>query len=188
MAPASHPSEERGGTAADAPGVVAVRRWLADHGVEHSVVEHERTYSAQAEAAAAGVQPSHAAKTVVLHDADGHRLAVIPASRRLDLDRVREVAGASAHMRLATEHEMAEAFPAFEVGALPPFGPMLPAPEIVDPHLLYHERILCAAGDHRHGVLLDPRDLVRVAEPRVADICQPELPQHDTDFADLPRL
>lgn len=188
MASASPPPEERGGAAAEAHGIAAVRGWLADHGVVHSVVEHESTYSAQAEAAAAGVQPSHAAKTVVLHDSDGHRLAVIPASRRLDLDRVREVAGGTARMRLATEHEMATAFPAFDVGALPPFGPMLPAPEIVDPHLLYHDRILCAGGDHRHSVLLDPRDLVRVAEPRVADICQSELPQHDTDFADLPRL
>jgi prolyl-tRNA editing enzyme YbaK/EbsC (Cys-tRNA(Pro) deacylase) len=45
--------------------------------------------------------------------------------------------------------------------------------------------VLCAGGDHRHGIRLDPRDLLRLAEPRVADICE-----HDGDhrFADLPRL
>jgi Ala-tRNA(Pro) deacylase len=133
------------------------------------------------------VPPSHAAKTVVLHDRDGYRLAVIPASRRLDVSRARAAVNGSAQMRLATEDEMATAFPGFEVGALPPFGPLLPAPEIVDVRLVYHDEVLCGGGDHRHSVLLDPRDLLRVAEPRVADVCEHE-PQHDTDFGELPRL
>jgi Ala-tRNA(Pro) deacylase len=174
--------------AAEATGFEAVGRWLADRGVEHLIVEHDRTLSAEAEADAAGVPPSHAAKTVVLHDRAAYELAVVPASRRLDLDRVRQAIGGSAHLRLATEEEMADAFPDFEVGALPPFGPMLPAPEVVDVHLLYHDQILCGGGDHRHSVLLDPRDLVRVAAPRVADICEHRAPGHDTDFGELPTL
>lgn len=169
-------------------GFEAVGRWLTDRGVKHLVVEHDPTYSSRAEADAAGVAPSHAAKTIVLHDGDGYKLAVVPASRQLDVGRVRSAIGASARLRLATEEEMASEFPDFEVGALPPFGPLLPAPEIVDVHLLYHDEVLCGGGDHRHSVLLDPRDLVRVAEPRVADICRHPSPRHDTDFGDLPRL
>ena len=72
--------------------------------------------------------------------------------------------------------------------ALPPFGPLLPAPEVVDVRLLYHDRVVCAGGDHRHSLSLDPRELVRVAEPRVADVCEREEPRHDEDFGELSGL
>ena len=86
-------------------------------------------------------------------------MAVIPASHRLDLHRVRELLGATSHLRLATEAELAHDFPMFDVGAMPPLGAMMPMPEVIDVHLLYHERIVCAGGDHRHALRIDPRDL-----------------------------
>ena len=171
-----------------AHGVELVTHWLEDQGVEYELVTHGETFTATDEARAAGMPAGHVAKTLALIDQGTYRLVVIPASRRLDLWRVRDLSGASLHLRLATEHELGRDFPDFEVGALPPFGPLLPAPEIVDIRLLYHERILCGAGDHRHAVALDPRELLRVAEPQVADICVHVPGPHDTSFAELPRL
>jgi prolyl-tRNA editing enzyme YbaK/EbsC (Cys-tRNA(Pro) deacylase) len=48
---------------------------------------------------------------------------------------------------------------------------MLPRAEVVDRRLLEHERILCAGGDHRHSLVVDPRDVVRIADAKVADVC-----------------
>jgi Ala-tRNA(Pro) deacylase len=133
-------------------------------------VEHERTQTAAAEARAAGMPPADVAKTVVLRDQEGVRLAVIPASHRLDMHKVkRELA--SKGLRLVTEQEMAAEFAEFEVGAVPPFGPLFHALELVDERLLDHDRILCGGGDHEHGVLVDPHDLVTAGQARVADIC-----------------
>jgi Ala-tRNA(Pro) deacylase len=162
-----------------------VAQFLTAAGIEHELVEHAATFTAVDEAGAAGVEPSSASKTLVLHDRDGYRLALIPAGRRLDVARVRAALRASRHLRLATEQEIETAFPGFEVGAMPPLGDEVPLPEVVDVRLLYREKILCAAGDHRHGVVLDPRSLLRAAEPRVADICQ-HLPDEHR-FADVPR-
>jgi Ala-tRNA(Pro) deacylase len=153
-------------------GVDLVTGYLDGQGVAHEVVEHEQTFTAAAEAKASGVAPDHAAKTMVLRDADSYRLAVIPASHRLDLGKVREALGATRHLRLATEAEMESDFESFEVGALPPIGPMLPAPEILDTRLSEHDRILCAGGDHRHSVLVAPQDLARVTDARIADVCE----------------
>jgi Ala-tRNA(Pro) deacylase len=136
------------------------------------VVDHEQTLSAAQEAQASGVPPDHAAKTMVLRDGQDYRLAVIPASHRLDLRKARKVLDASAQLRLASEAEMEADFQSFEAGAVPPLGPMLPAPEALDMRLMDHERILCSGGDHRHSVLVDPRDLARVGEARVADVCE----------------
>jgi Ala-tRNA(Pro) deacylase len=153
-------------------GVELVTSYLDERGVGHEVVEHEQTFTAAAEASASGVAPDHAAKTMVLRDGDAYRLAVIPASHRLDLGKAREALGATRHLRLATEPEMESDFEAFEVGAIPPIGPMLPAPEMLDSRLMEHDRILCAGGDHRHSLLVDPQDLARIADARIADVCQ----------------
>jgi Ala-tRNA(Pro) deacylase len=169
---------------AEAHGIAAVTAYLDGEGVRYEVVEHRPTFSAAAEARAAGTEPREAAKTLVLHDRAGYRLAVIPAMRRLDLHRCRELLGATSHLRLATEAELERDFPMFDVGAMPPLGPMVPVPEIIDVHLLYHDRILCAGGDHRHSLRLDPRDLLRLTEPRVASLCEP--PEGRSRFKDLP--
>jgi Ala-tRNA(Pro) deacylase len=153
-------------------GVELVTSFLEDRGVAHEVVEHQETFTAAAEAKASGVPPGHAAKTMVLRDGDAYRLAVIPASHRLDLGKARDALDASGHLRLATEAEMESDFEAFDVGALPPIGPMLPGPEILDTRLVEHDRILCAGGDHRHSLLVDPRDLARLTDARIADVCE----------------
>ncbi len=173
-------------TTAEAHGIEAVTAFLEAEGVRHEVVEHRPTFSAAAEARAAGAEPREAAKTLALRDHDAYRMAVIPATHRLDLHRMRELLGASSHLRLATEAELEQDFPMFDVGAMPPLGPMIPMPEVIDVHLLYHERILCAGGDHRHALKMDPRDLLRVCEPRVASIC--ESSEGRSRFRDLPRI
>ena len=153
-------------------GFQAVTGYLEKKGVPFEVIRHERTETAAAEARAAGMPPDDVAKTVVLRDDTGFRLAVIPASRRLDLSKVRDLLGESHGLRFVTETEMASDLGDFEVGAVPPFAPMVEAVELMDERLLDHDRILCSGGDHEHGVLLDPLDLVRAGQARVADLCE----------------
>jgi Ala-tRNA(Pro) deacylase len=146
---------------------------LDEQGIAYEVVEHEQAFDAASEAAASGVRPDNAAKSVLLHDEEGYRLAVTLASDRLDLRKLGNLLETSkAQLRLATEDEMRADFPDFELGAIPPFGEMLPAPEIVDRQVLDHDRVLCNGGDHTHSVLLDPKEIVRAAGARVADICE----------------
>ena len=152
-------------------GITAVTAFLESEGIGYEVLEHRPTFSAAAEARASGAEPREAAKTLALHDRGGYRMAVIPATHRLDMHRTRELLDATSHLRLATEEELERDFPMFDVGAMPPLGAMMPMPEIVDVNLIYHDRILCAGGDHKHSILLDPRDLLRLCEPRVANLC-----------------
>jgi Ala-tRNA(Pro) deacylase len=166
---------EAAGSTSGAPsttGVAAIREYLDGQGVDYELVEHEPTMTAAAEAAATQWPKHQVAKTVVLQDHSGYVLAIVPASERVDLQKVRQLLGATKSLRFATEAEMARDFPMLEVGATPPAGPMLPRAEVMDRRLLDEDRILCAAGDHRHSVLLDVRDVVRLADSRVGDICE----------------
>lgn len=150
----------------------ALAEFLADEHVAFKLIEHAPTLSAPEEARITHHPQDEVAKTVVLHDGIAYLIAAIPASRRLDLHKLRALLEATGRLRLASEEEIARAFPSLEVGAAPPFGPMLPAAEVIDESLLAPAKILCGAGDHRHSVLLDPRDVVRVTAARVADICE----------------
>ena len=155
-------------------GIEVVSRLLEQAGVVHEIVPHVPTFRARDAAAAGRADAHYTAKTLVLHDRGGLRVAVIPADCRLDLDKTRRLLGATKHLRLATEDEIRKAFPQFECGALPPIG--LPLPEVIDVQLIFLRGILCAGGDHRHSVRLDPRELVRLAEPRVGDVSAVEDP------------
>jgi Ala-tRNA(Pro) deacylase len=152
--------------------VDAVVEYLEGMGVDYELIEHEVTMSAAEEARATHWTPEQVAKTVVLHDGGVYAIAAIPGSDRLDLHKLRAMLGASRHLRLASEEEIARDFPALEVGAIPPFGPMVPAVEVIDSTLARQSRIVCPAGDHRHSVLVDPRTVIELMDAKTGDICE----------------
>lgn len=154
------------------PAHRAVTGFLDDADVAYELVEHEPVVSASAESRVTDVPPDQVVKTLVLHDGTGYVLAGIPASERLDLHKLRTALGRTRQLALAGEEDIARDFPGVEVGAMPPFGPMAPGVEVFDQALTEPPRVLCAAGDHRHSVLVDPRDVVRVTGATVADVCQ----------------
>ena len=149
----------------------ATVRHLAEKGIGYEIVEHAEAFTAAAEARAAGQEPANAVKSVLLRDQEGYELVVIQATDRIDMGKVRNSLGEGrSALRLATEEEMNTDFPQFELGALPPLGEMLPAPEIIDRRVLDHDRVLCNAGDHSHSVLLDPQEIVRASNAEIADV------------------
>jgi Ala-tRNA(Pro) deacylase len=149
-----------------------VEAYLRDQGVTFELIEHPYSETAAAEAQVARLPAEQTAKTVLLHISEGYRLAVIPASDRLDLHKVAAALDIGHHrLRLATEEEMASDFPAYEVGAMPPIGPDTPT-ELIDMRLLAFGRVLCAAGDHEHSLLVDPAEIVRVTGARTVDLRQ----------------
>ena len=100
------------------------------------------------EAAAVGAPREEAAKTVILVAEGGFVRAVLPASERLDMHKMREVIGTGKEPRLATEDGLAEAYPMFELGAVPPFGGPTGDRTIVDHRLAVHESVVVEAGSH----------------------------------------
>jgi Cys-tRNA(Pro)/Cys-tRNA(Cys) deacylase len=158
---------------ADVPErVQAVIAWLDERDVAHKLIRHDAAASAGEEADVLGRAREMVAKTVVLDLEGGHGFAVVPACERVSLPKLRGLLGADRHLVLAGEDELVRDLPDFELGAIPPLGPLVRAPEIVDQRLLDYGHITCAAGDRCHSIVLDPEDVVRVTGARVADICE----------------
>jgi prolyl-tRNA editing enzyme YbaK/EbsC (Cys-tRNA(Pro) deacylase) len=154
-----------------AHGFAAVRRCLDARGVEYGVGRHEPIDTSFAEARANGAPPRRMVKTVALKTAGGYVSVALPASERVDMVRVRRLLD-DAGVRLATERELARAFPALEAGALPPFGDIAPALELVDRRVLACNWVVANGGDRRHSLRLSPLEIVRLARARVLDIAE----------------
>jgi Ala-tRNA(Pro) deacylase len=129
----------------------------------YEMVPHRRTESARDEAIVLGIPPDEVAKTLILKTDDGFVRAVIPASRRLDLRKARHALGGGSHTRLATEVELAAAYPMFELGAVPPFGGPSGDRVLIDRWLATRERLVVEAGSHTTSIRMKTDDLLTIA-------------------------
>jgi Ala-tRNA(Pro) deacylase len=146
---------------------------LDEAGVKYELLPHAHTESATAEAEALGLEPADVAKTLVVKTPDGYMRAVIPASQRLDLHKLRELSGGGRHrVHLATEDDLRRDFREFELGAVPPVGGARRDAVVVDERVAGRETIVLEAGTHDESVRVSPAELVRTAGASVADICE----------------
>jgi Ala-tRNA(Pro) deacylase len=164
------------------------RRWGKDHSEEvtamsvpmdltnelqrsrlpYELVEHRRTESASAEARAVGVPPEQVAKVVVLVAGDGFVRAIVPASRHVDLRKVRRLL--ETPVRLATEAELAVTYPMYELGAVPPFGVPTGDRVLVEEVLARRDSVVFDAGTHSESLWLKTADLLTLSGGEVVDI------------------
>ena len=143
---------------------------LDDARVTYTLISHRRTHSAAAEARALDVDPSTVVKTIVLTTADGFVRAVIPASRRLDLEKTEEVL-LGQNVRLATEDVLTGAYPDFELGAVPPLFPGSDR-VLVDWRVCGNDHVLLDAGTHDQSIRIRTADLLELADACLVDICE----------------
>jgi Ala-tRNA(Pro) deacylase len=146
---------------------------LDEAGIRYELLPHAHTETAAAEADALGLDPADVAKTLVVKTPDGYVRAVIPASQRLDLHKLRELSGGGRHkVHLASEDDLARDFSEFELGAVPPLGGAQRNPVIVDERVAGRESVVLEAGSHDESMRIASADLIRAAGARVADICE----------------
>lgn len=149
-------------------------RVLDKAGVKYELFPHSHTESALAEAQSLGVSPDDVAKTLVVKLPEGYMRAVVPASARLDLRKVRELHGGGRHkIHLATEDDLRQDYPEFDLGAVPPIGGRRD-PVVVDPRIAERTEVLLEAGSHEESLRIAAADLLDVTGAAVTDISEDE--------------
>jgi len=120
--------------------------YLEAAGIDYEVLPHPRShYSAQT--ARRSRVPLHClAKPVLLEDEFGYVMAVVPAARRVDIERL----GQQLHrvLELATEAEVDDLFKDCEQGAMPALGTPYQIPTVYDDSLAGLSDVYFEAGDH----------------------------------------
>lgn len=143
---------------------------LDEAGIAYELLEHARTDTAAAEAAALGLAPHDVAKTIVVTAPDGFVRVVVPASERVDMHKLRGLLEAGKDAHLLTEGDLAREYPEFEHGAVPPLGGRADT-VIVDQRVAERSAVVLEAGAHDQSVRIATADLVAVTKARIADVC-----------------
>ena len=130
-----------------------VTHYLQSNRVRYSVVPHPHTHTSRETAESLVVSAEQLAKAVVLSDAHGYLMAVIPSNRHVSMPRLSELLGR--RLELAPEGRIAPVFKDCEVGAIPPIGPAYGMETIVDDSLVGEPVIYFEAGDHEEVIRVD---------------------------------
>lgn len=146
-----------------------IAEFLKEKAVTFEQHEHVPAYTAQEVAAEEHVSGNLLAKAVVVNTDKGYAMCVLPASFKLDMDKVARALKAG-KVRLADETELAKLFPDAEIGAEAPFGNLYSMNTLVDEHLAHDDEIVFQAGTHRHSIRMKYGDYAKLVNPKVIDL------------------
>ena len=142
-----------------------IRNYLRQCGTAYDEIPHSRTFAMTMAAQAAHVSGNNVAKAVMMRAGDDYLLAVLPASKHVDVSRLCQLLGRD--VRLINEAEAAMNFPDCEFGAMPAVGAAYGLETIVDDGMLADdmaddEDIFFEGGDHRTLIAIDAADWRRM--------------------------
>jgi Ala-tRNA(Pro) deacylase len=153
--------------------VKKLKEFLDSQAVKYVTITHSPSYTAQEIAASAHVRGKELAKTVMVTLDGVMAMVVLPASRKIGFDQLREVSGAE-NVLLANEQAFGDMFPGCEVGAMPPFGNLYGLDVYASKLLANDEEIVFNAGTHTELIRMAYADFFRLVEPKVASIAYGE--------------
>ena len=132
--------------------------YLKANEVQYEVMSHTHSGNSMQTAKASDVPADCLAKAVVLEDGTRAVMAVLPASRRLEMRELR--ASSSPALRLAAEARLEYLFKDCEPGAVPPVGVAYGIETIWDDSLMEQPDTYFEAGDHETLVHMKTRDFI----------------------------
>lgn len=140
--------------------------YLDAQNVKYIVISHSPAYTAQGIAGLTHISGKELAKTVMVK-LDGHlAMAVLPANYHVNLQALRQAAGAKA-VALASEEDFQDRFPQCETGAMPPFGNLYGMPVFADDSLEKDKEIAFNAETHRELIRMMWEDYKKLVQPRI---------------------
>jgi Ala-tRNA(Pro) deacylase len=137
-----------------------LKDYLDSAGVHYDLVEHPYAVTSMHIADEANVSGEDMVKAVVLNDGESYVLAVVPATHRVQLGKMRK--DFNCYMSLASEQDIYDLFGDCDLGAVPPIGDAYGVDVIVDSSLYDRDDVYFEAGDHT--------DLVHVTGSEFMDL------------------
>jgi Ala-tRNA(Pro) deacylase len=136
---------------------ITLQQYLNDHEVSYHTMVHKLTATSQETAEAAHIPGARLIKAVVVKtEGNKYMLALLPASRHLQLDMLKDML--LEDVSLASEEEFTPLFNDCDAGAVPALGMAYNLDVIVDRSLVDVGDVMFEAGDHQTLVHMDAGD------------------------------
>ena len=153
---------------------ITLRDYLDQAGVVYKLIHHTYSRNSKAAAQAALVPPDQLAKPVLLEDQQGYVMAVVPASRRVEVPRLEKQLGR--RLTLSSERELRDLFSDCRKGAVPAIGQAYGVDVVWDDCLAASPDIYFEAGDHTDLVHMSGKEFTfLMGRTKHGSISRPEL-------------
>ncbi len=146
-----------------------IREFLIGNKIPYGSINHTCAYTAQEVAESSHVPGRCMAKVVVVWLDGKLAIVVVPATKVVDLAKLRRETGAR-DARLADEDDFRDRFSGCQVGTVPPFGNLFGLETIVDRQLTDGEQFAFNAGTHRDILVVQYADYSRLVKPRIVNV------------------
>jgi Ala-tRNA(Pro) deacylase len=146
--------------------VSKLKGFLDKESIRYVTISHSPAYTAQEIAACAHIPGKELAKTVMVKIEGQMAMLVLPSTRKVVLQELRELLGVE-QAKFASEEEFKALFPECEIGAMPPFGNLYGMEVYVAPGLAENEEIVFNAGSHTELMKMAYRDFARLVKPQL---------------------
>ncbi len=150
----------------------AVKTSLEVAGVDYKIhITEGPTVTAQDAATQLQVPLSMIIKSIVFTDQkDSPVLAIVTGDKRVDRRKLCTAVEAS-KVRIAPA-EATKNLTGFEVGTMPPLGHKNRIPTVIDRKVMSLSKVYGGAGTPEALIEINPRDIARLTDAKVADICE----------------
>lgn len=138
--------------------------------VSYSTISHAPAFSAQYAASVMRVPGKKVAKTVVLNAGENILLAVLPASYRINLEKLSAVV--ASRVELVEEYECSRLFPDCEPGVFPAFGELYGLPVYLDKALAENPEVVFSAGTRWDAIGMSNADFVWLVKPKICSFVE----------------
>jgi Cys-tRNA(Pro)/Cys-tRNA(Cys) deacylase len=146
---------------------------IAASGIPHRVIRTERAASAEEAAGFQGIETRQLLRTIVVRRGeDDYLFVLVPAGRRFDWPKLRELLGVR-RMSLPDADE-ARAVTGYERYTITPFGSTRAWPVIADAAIVGEPVVSIGGGGFGINLHVAPADLIATLGATVADVSQPE--------------
>ena len=145
-----------------------IKLLLKENGITYKEICHAPTKTSEESAVARREPLKIGAKALLVKAKDELVLCIIPADKKLDVKKTKEILK-SKDLRFANEEELLEKTGCVK-GAVPPFGNLIGVKMIVDKKLFEEEYMAFNAGSLEHSIKMKTKDYRDIIKPKEVDI------------------
>ncbi len=135
-----------------------ITNFLDKHNINHEVLEHKTVYTAFDAAQTLGKKLNEIAKTLAVKADKKYIIIVVPASRKVNMDKLKKVLDAK-KVDIVKEVDIKKVFKS-KPGALIPFAKMHKVPVYVDKVLLKSKSVIMSSGSYTESLKIKANDLI----------------------------
>ncbi len=148
-----------------------VKNYLDKTGVDYRIhIADGPTMTARDAATRLQVPLERIIKSIVFASQDDSpMIAIVTGDRRVDGGKLSAIVGARVRIAAA---DATKTFTGFEIGSMPPLGHRKRIATVIDRKVMGFSKVYGGAGTPDALIEIDPRDLARLTDAKVADISE----------------